>query len=210
MPPQASDVAQSVRADHVISRVLSVLSPLVSPSQNESLRKDLLTLANSAIDVWNNTQSGELKITVTPLLEREHREEWRSQLFDPLDHDEKNLDIISKTHPRIVTLFPRVIAWETARPVKSDNAVPGSFPPESDQELRTKEMCIHHGTGLLELSPLIVRGKEAQEERNDYFNEVMENAKKELHNTRRGGHSRRGSMEVRITASLQPGSLPSS
>ncbi|ELR08576.1 hypothetical protein VC83_04071 [Pseudogymnoascus destructans] len=107
MPPQPSDVAQSVRADHVISRVLSVLSPLVSPSQNESLRKDLLTLANSAIDVWNNTQSGELKITVTPLLEREHRKEWRSQLFDPLDHDEKNLDVISKTHPRIVTLFPQ-------------------------------------------------------------------------------------------------------
>lgn len=201
MSPHAPDyphITQSVRADHVISRVFSVLSPLVSPSQNESLRKDLRTLANSAIDVWNNTQSGELKITVTPLLEPEHREEWRSQIFDPLDHNEKNLDVISRTHPRIITLFPRVIAWETTRPIKYDNAVPGSFPPESDHELRTKEMCIHHGTGLPEFSPLIVRGKEAQEEKSDYFKEVMENAKKEVH-TRRGGHSRRNSTEVRTS-----------
>lgn len=130
MPPQASEypqVTRSVRADHVVSRVLSVLYPLVSPSQNENLRADLLTLANSAIDVWNNAQSGELKIIVTPSLERAHREEWRSQLFDPLDHDEKNHVVISTTHPRIITLFPRVIAWETARPVKHDNTVPGSF-----------------------------------------------------------------------------------
>ncbi|KFY94124.1 hypothetical protein V498_04039 [Pseudogymnoascus sp. VKM F-4517 (FW-2822)] len=197
MPPQACPVTQSVRADHVISKVLSVLSPLVSSSQDESLRKDLLTLTKSAIDVWNNAQSGGLKITVTPLLEPERREEWRSHIFDPLDHDEKNLDVISRTHPRILTLFPRVIAWETARPVKDDNAVPGSFPLESDHELRTKEMCIHRGTGLPELSPLIVRGKQAQEERNDYFSKVIENAKKNLHNNRRGSHSRRSSMEVR-------------
>lgn len=195
--PQACYVTQSVRANHVISRVLSVLSPLVSPSQDESLRKDLLTLANSAIDVWNNAQSGGLKITVTPLLEPEHQEEWRSHIFDPLDYDVKNLNVISRTHPRILTLFLRVIAQETARPVKYDNAVPRSFPLESNHELHIKEMCIHYGTRLPELSPLIVRGKQAQEERNDYFNEVMENAKKDLHNNRQGGHSRRGSMEVR-------------
>jgi hypothetical protein len=42
-----------------------------------------------------------------------------------------------------------------------------------------------------------VRGKEQQEERNDYLIKVLENAKKDLHNRR--GHSRRESMGSSIS-----------
>jgi hypothetical protein len=131
-----SQVAGSARADKVISKVISILFPLVSPSQIEALRRELEKLANSAIDVWNSAQSGELTITVNQLLEREHREEWRSQQFDPalpsLDRGEADFDAISRTRPRIIALFPRVVAYGVADLVKDEKSPPGSFLPESD------------------------------------------------------------------------------
>ena len=201
--PRASEVKESLRhtrsgrADGVVSKVSSVLSPLVSSSRDEDLRMDLLGLANSAIDVWNDAQTGELKIVVSTSLERAHREEWRSQKFDPASpsgDDETKLDM-SRTHPRIFTLFPRVVARGVADPVNHDTGPPGSWPRESDQAPRTIETCIHPGRGLPECSALVLRGREDQEERNDYLSKVIEDAKKKLHNTRRiSGHGRRESM----------------
>lgn len=64
----------SGRAEGVVSKVFSVLSPLVSSSQYEDLRIDLL---KPAIDIWNDAQTGELKVTASPSLKPAHREEWR-------------------------------------------------------------------------------------------------------------------------------------
>jgi hypothetical protein len=191
-------VAGSARVDKVISKVISVLSPLVSSSQIEALRRELEKLANSAIDVWNSAQSGELNIVVNQLLDRKHREEWRSQQFDPappaLDGSELDFDVISKTCPRIIALFPRVVALELAELV-NEKSPPGSFPPESDQAPHTIEKCIHPGRGLPEWSSLVVRGKEEREEQKDFLVKAMENAKKEAHNNRRIlGHSKRESL----------------
>ena len=89
LPAKTSELRKSPRptgsgrADNVVFKVFSVLSPLVNSSQNEDLRMNLLELANSAINVWNDAQTGELKIIVSPLLERARRQEWRSQKFDP-------------------------------------------------------------------------------------------------------------------------------
>ncbi|KAH6668368.1 hypothetical protein B0J14DRAFT_658287 [Halenospora varia] len=182
----------SARADSVISKVFSVLSPLVSSSQTELLRMDLLTLVNSAVDVWDNAQAGGLKITVSPLLDRARREEWRSQQFDPQSpssgSDEADLELVSRTHPRVFTLFPRVVARGVADPGNHDRGLPGSWPPESDLT------CIHPGVGLPEWSSLVVRGKDEQEEKKEYLIKALENAKKELHSTRRAlGHGRRES-----------------
>jgi hypothetical protein len=203
--PRASEFKESPRpirsgrADGVVSQVFPILSPLVSSSQNESLQMDLLELTTSAIDTWDAAQTGELKIIVSPLLEHAHREEWRSQEFDPAsppsDYDETKPDMMSKTHPRVFTLFPRVVARGVADPVKHDTSPPGSWPQVSDQLPRTIETCIHPGRGLPECSPLVVRGKAEQEERNDYLSKALENAKKEMHSTRRlTGHGRRDSM----------------
>jgi hypothetical protein len=194
--PRTSEFKESLsptrsgRADSVVSKVFSVLSPLVSSSQNKDFQMDLYELANSAIDVWKDAQTGELKIIISPLLENAHRKEWRSQKFDPSspsgDYDETNLDMTSRTHPRIFTLFPQVVAREVA----------GNWSRESDQAPRTTETCIHPGRGLPECSSLVVRGKEEQKERKDYLLKALENAKKELHSTRRiSGNGRRESME---------------
>jgi hypothetical protein len=152
-----------------------------------------------AIDTWDDAQTGELKIIVRPLLEHVHREEWRSQEFDPAsplgDYDEAELHMTSKTHPRVFTLFPRVVAREVADPVKHDTGPPGSWPQVSDQLPRTIETYIHPGRGLPECSPLVVRGKAEQEEKNEFLSKALENAKKEMHSSRRlPGHGRRDSM----------------
>jgi hypothetical protein len=120
----------------------------------------------------------ELKVTVSPSLKPVHREEWRYQKLDPVlpqdNYDEIRSDIMSKTHPRIFTLFPRVVAWEVAGPIKPDAGPPGSWPSESDQGLRRIETCIHPGVGLPEWSSLVVRGKEEQEQRNEYLSKALE------------------------------------
>jgi hypothetical protein len=58
-------------------------------------------LVNSAIDVWKDAQSGELKIAAIQILKRVRREEWRSQQFDPVlllsNYGQVNFDTISKT-----------------------------------------------------------------------------------------------------------------
>lgn len=193
-------MAGSARADRVISKVISVLSPLVGLSQIEAFRRDLDKLAKLAIDVWNNAQkSGELNITVNQLLEREHREEWQSQLFDPappsLDRSDADFDAVSRTRPRIIALFPRVVALGVADLVNDEKSPPGSFPPESDQAPRTIETCIHPGRGLPEWCLLVVRGKEEREEQKDYLMKAIENAKKQAHSNRRIiEHSRRESI----------------
>jgi hypothetical protein len=193
------DVTLRLRADRVISRVISILSPLVSLSQIEALRRDVDKLANSAVDVWNSAQkSGELDIAVNQLLERDHREEWRSLQFDLVassrGRDEADFDAISKAHPRIITLFPGVVAWRVVDLVNDDKSPPGSFLIESDQAPRNIETCIHPGRGLPERSLLVVRGKEQREEQKDFLVKVVESARKEAYHTRRALEHRRKSL----------------
>jgi hypothetical protein len=174
----------SNRANSVVSNVFRVLDPLVSASRIESLRTDLLTVVNSSIDIWNHAQAGGLRITIQPSLDRAQREEWRSQRFDdpsPLA-DGPDLDLVSKTHLRVFTLFPRIVART------QEKLVPGSWP-------QLEPIVIHPGIGLPEWSSLVVRGKHDQEEREETFNKAIENVKKELHRTRRVlGHGRNESI----------------
>ena len=176
------------RTDSIISKVF-VLSPLLSSSQDESLRIDLVNLVNSAVDVWDNGQAGGSKITVSLLLERAHREEWRSQQFDPAcEGDETNPDLSSTTRPRIFPLFPRVLAPGVGNLVNHGSGLPGSWPVDSDLTI------IHPGKGLPEWSPLVVRGQVEQEERKNFFRTALENAKKHLQSTKRAsGNGRRDS-----------------
>ncbi len=179
------------RAESVVFNVLSILSPLVSSSQKGNLRTELLALAALAIEVWSYAQTGELKIILSTSLERTHREEWRSEYFDPelpSDSDETKLDM-SRTHPRILTLFPRIVAREMVSPVKPDTGLPGSRPGEPDQMPQIIDTRIHPGRGLPEWSPLILRVKEGQEE---LERELMD-AKKKWRSHWHGRRESRGS-----------------
>lgn len=184
---ESTEYPHPVRTNSVISKV-SVLSPLVSSSQEESLRVDLVNLVNSAVDVWENGQAGGSKITVTLLLDRAHREEWRSQQFDPsCEGNEANPDLTSTTRPRIFPLFPRILAPAVGNLVNHGSGLPGSWPADSDLTI------IHPGKGLPEWSALVVRGQAEQEERKDYVEKVLENARKQLQSRRASGTGRRSS-----------------
>lgn len=183
----------SIRADSVISKVFLSLSPLVSSSQTETLRTDLHAVVHSSADVWNNAQAGGLEITINPLLDRAHREEWRSRQFDPalpFDGDGPDPDLVSNTYPRVFTLFPRVSVRI------QDKLPPGSWP-------NSEPTVIHPGVGLPEWSPLVVRGKVDQEEKEDYINKAMANARKEA-SRRVLGHGRRASRGSSTTGPPSP------
>lgn len=183
----------SSRADKVISTVLLHLGPIIKSSYIELLSADLTELVNLSIEVWNNAQSGGLRMSINSALEFRHREEWRAAQFDPVPSEgERDLTQVSMTYPRIFTLFPQVMArLPDAAPM------PGSFP-----ELEPK--VIHHGVGLPEGSPLVLRGKKDAEDRKI----AISNFKKELNSNRRGSvhtHTRqesRGSVNSLATTLL--------
>jgi hypothetical protein len=208
--PQAAGSRESIhptgssRAEGVVSKVFSLLTPLVSASQYEELKNELLNLANQAIDIWNDAHTGGLKVIVSTLLEPARRKEWRSLEFDPVlpsgDYDEARSDITYETHPRTFTLFPRVVAREAVSATNRDSGPPGSWPQDSDQGPCTIETCIHPGIGLPESSPLVVRGKTLQEEHDDFLSEARKKALKELKELQ----SRRDSMASSISSPSSP------
>lgn len=184
----------STRANSVINKVFGVLSSLVSSSQTESLRRDLVNLIESSVEVWNNAQAGGSDITISQLLDRAHREEWRSPHFDtasPVDVGGLDSDIASNTHPRVFTLFPRIMARIQGK------TMPGSW---SDSDLAV----IHPGVGLPEWSPLVVRGKSNQEEREDFLNKAMETARQQAINMHVSRHGRRSSRDSSTTGPPSP------
>jgi hypothetical protein len=192
------------RADKVVEKVLSILSPLITPTQEPDIRSDLFALAKKAIHVWTYAQTDELKITIQPTLDRESRGEWRSRMFDPpppsSNDSNAEWDAIPATLPRIYTLFPRVVALKTSSMGDALASLPGSF-PEPEQEFSTTEICIHTGTGLAEWSPLVLRGKDEEEQRQEELvqsklrREIDELSKKlNAGSVRNGEHSRSGSM----------------
>lgn len=187
----------SVRTDLVIDKVFSVLLPLVSAAQTEDLRADLDALVTSAIEVWSSAQTGELKVIVSPVLDRSNREEWRSQVFDPPDAAEANCEEMSKTRHRIITLFPRVTIQVVTSPAHRSESIPGGFPTEPDEALWTIETCIHPGSGLPEWSPLVVRGQEDHETKKE---EIARAIKAVYSSTKRNaGHGRKDSLGSQVS-----------
>ena len=103
----------------------------------------------------------------------------------PLSDSEVNFDVISRTRPRILSLFPRIVAWRGADLVNDGTSTPGSFPLESDEVSRPLEMCIHPGRGLPEWSSLVVRGEEARMELDNAVKKAIDDVKKRAYHARR-------------------------
>ena len=195
-PKQQSSPTFSSREDSVISKVLRILSPLVNPSKIDLLQTDLRALVESSIIVWNDAQAGGSRITMTLSLDGANREEWRAQQFDPVlsssDGDGPSLDQVSKTYPRIFTLFPRILTR-----YQDDQLLPGSWPT-------TQLTVLYPGIGLPESSSLVMRGKLEQKEREDYMEKALENAKRELNSTKRGPGNGRRESRGNMTSSGPP------
>ncbi|KAH6664029.1 hypothetical protein B0J14DRAFT_644456 [Halenospora varia] len=210
LPPTPANPPPLSRVERVVSKVISILSPLVSLSQEPQFRDDLLALANSAISVWSSAQTGGFQLVVSSSLERTRRNEWRSFVFDPPSTDSGLAeDVVFATHPRIFTLFPRVTALKISAPVEAGAALPGSWP--EPREPCTIETCIHPGTGLPEWSALVLKGKDEESQRQEMIEQdrilheqeriryemaalEKQNRDLEAHIGRNGLHSRNGSM----------------
>jgi hypothetical protein len=199
-PPSSRPPAPR-RADKAVDDSFRILFPLVTPSQEEQLRKELMALADSAIAVWNAAQTDELKITVSPTLNHANRNEWRYTKFDPPPSPsptgrDVGEDVISSTYPRIFTLFPRILATQIVFPSREQPAsLPGSYPQARDEPHATVT-CVHSGFGLPEWSQLVLMGKEEEEERGAWVREEHERIKQAA-NARKvrriSGNSRRDS-----------------
>lgn len=208
---QSSQPSPSHKCAKAVDRIIDILSPLVGSSNEIKLRKDLLTLAQLALDIWYVAQTDELQISVHPNLDPDRCQDWRSQSLDP----DLGFDVTSSTLPRIYTLFPRIIASsEVPRnrevPAKS---MPGGFWGEN-HEPEVIETEIHTGKGLRESSPLVMAGKEEAEDAR--YQLIQENLDKEMaemetrakelraRNERSGKHSRSGSMVSPGTPTSSP------
>jgi hypothetical protein len=195
----------------VVTTVLSILSPLVDPSQESQLRDDLLALAHSAIAVWSSTQTGELQLMVSSSLDPTRRNEWRSSVFDPPSPNSDTADdVVCPTRPHIFTLFPRVTALKLSAPPQAPTDLPGSW-PEDDQEPRTIETYIHPGTGLPEWSVLVLKGKEEEELKKERIEDELIRdklaaleKKLEARGGRNGQHSRNGSIAGSASGPTSP------
>jgi polyhydroxyalkanoate synthesis regulator phasin len=197
---------RSGRVEGVVNNVVAVLMPLISASQSDNLNADLLKLAESAIDIWNKAQSGEMEIVVSRELGVAQRKQWRSQKFDTYSPDEDNL--VPNSSSQVFTLFPRIVARGVAAQLHTAANPPGSWPSETDHAVRVVETSIHFGIGLPEWSALVQRGKVIQEENKEILSKALESAKKQIHSPKRlsgrGGRDSRGSsMSGPISPSLQ-------
>lgn len=209
-PSQASKSTESLRpttpgrAESVIQQVFAVLSSLVSPSQQKKLRIGLLDLAQLAIEVWNEAQTGPLNICVNPVLEYDLYDEWRSLIFDPPPGDGNGTksSILSQAPPLIFTLFPRVVARKVVDQLNDDTALPGSYPSEPVKTCHIEETCIHPGVGLPESSPLVLTGKTEQQE----INKALQSLKREFQTKRLSVKGRRESTASSISGPLSPSS----
>lgn len=170
------------RAKNVLSKVYSVLSPLLTPSKSRNFASDLGALADLAIDVWQTAQTGDYRIKVIPRLDPARYQEWRSQAFDPMMiRDSRNM-----VSDDIFILFPRVDAMILSG--RSERS-PRSSPSESERN-SVIGVCLHPGKGLPQSSELVLNGIQAQEEINNY----IEIAKREARMKRNTDmHGRRAS-----------------
>jgi len=198
LPSTQSNPPPLSRAERVANKVLSILSPLVTPSQEPQLRDDLHALANLAISVWSSAQTGVLQLIVSPSLDVAQRDEWRSIVFDPPSTDE----VVPSTYLRIFTLFPRVTAFKMPVPAEAPASLPGSWPDQS-QEPHMIETRIHPGRGLPEWSALVAKGRDEEEQRKQCVEQeriqdklaALEKEKQELEALGgRSPHSRTGSL----------------
>ncbi|KAF4627626.1 hypothetical protein G7Y89_g10528 [Cudoniella acicularis] len=196
-PPQG--ISQpSKRENQAVQAIHKKLSPLIARDQETKIQEALHRIAQSAVEVWTQAQTDELKLTAFLNLDLSKRSAWRSPQFYPLKSAGDKMseaDINPSTRPRVFTLFPRIIAHSLS--TKTDASVNiSSSVSKQQQEFAATEADIHQGVGLAESSDLVMNGKSEKEEGEAFVRLAAENAMKEI---ARGGkrnsvRSRTGSM----------------
>jgi hypothetical protein len=186
------------RARLAVSEMVKKLLPLIGPNKVQ-LEESLRNIAKSAVEVWDLAQTDTLMLTTCVDLNHSERNSWRSVRFDPVPDDEAGeMDIKSSTHPRIFTLFPRIVAQEWPLTTEPSLQMPGTF-SMPQQKLVPSEISIHQGSGLAECSALVVRGKDEEEERKELLQKAMRDARKA---SAQGGWTRASGRTASISGSV--------
>ncbi|KAH8808782.1 hypothetical protein F5884DRAFT_381804 [Xylogone sp. PMI_703] len=199
------------RATKVVQGIRHILLPLVSQEEAQNFTNDILKLSQSAIAVWNASQTDELEIKVCSELDPELREQWRCKELDPPmlptnKNDKAKADIPSATTKRIFILFPRIEARSFSKTSGSRPTLPGGWPEaETEQALAPVETCIHPGVGLPEWSVLVVRGheeverlKKDKEEEERLYQESFQEFNKQWKNRKGGAGGKKKNLVVSV------------
>jgi hypothetical protein len=154
LPPASSTSQLSLP-----QKLFPALSLLVQESDHESLKKDLLQLADLAISIWDLAQAKEsLDMKIISELDPNLREQWRSPIFDRKVNDAEN-NVIASTYPRIFTLFPRFVTVKLSKVITLPRTFDSAAGPQQEEDI-----ILHPGIGLAESSVLVINGKEELQE----------------------------------------------
>lgn len=169
-PSQTLSAAHAIksREDKLIELVLSVLGPLLDPSDLLQFKADLLQITKQAISVWISAQADERMFTVNPKLNQGNKRDWKIAALNYVSiFGEDDSQVVSprrRNTTNVFTLFPIITATKRIRVQTAGQEPPGSWPDQDQQVLNAEVILIHDGLGLLQDSDIVQEGISEREE----------------------------------------------
>ncbi|OBT85232.1 hypothetical protein VE02_05185 [Pseudogymnoascus sp. 03VT05] len=170
-PSQTLSAAHAIksREDKLMELVLSVLGPLLDPSDLLQFKADLLQITKRAISVWTTAQADERTFTVNPKLNQENKHDWKIVALDYVsfyvDGSSQVVGSRRRNASGVFTLFPIITATKRVQVQKAGPAPPGGWPGEDQQQVLNAEVTlIHDGLGLPRDSDIVQEGISEREE----------------------------------------------
>jgi hypothetical protein len=170
-PSQTLSAAHAIksREDKLMELVLSVLGPLLDPSDLLQFKADLLQITKQAISVWTSAQADERTFTVNPKLNQENKHDWKIAALDYVSfHVDGSNQVVGprrRNASGVFTLFPIITATKPVQVQKAGPAPPGSWPGKDQQQVLNAEVTlIHDGLGLPQDSDIVQEGISEKEE----------------------------------------------
>ncbi|OBT80272.1 hypothetical protein VF21_00552 [Pseudogymnoascus sp. 05NY08] len=157
------------REDKLMELVLSVLGPLLDPSDLLQFKADLLQITKQAISVWTSAQADERKFTVNPKLNQGNKHDWKIAALDyvsfSVDNSSQVVGPRRQNASGVFTLFPIITATKRVQVQKAGPAPPGGWPGEDQHQVLNAEVTlIHDGLGLPHDSDIVQEGISEREE----------------------------------------------
>lgn len=170
-PSQTLSAAHAIksREDKLMELVLSVLSPLLDPSDLLQFKADLLQITKQAISVWTSAQADERTFTVNPKLNQGNKRDWKIAALDYVslyaDDDSQVVSQRRRNTTSVFTLFPIITSTKRVQVQRAGHGPPGSWPDQDQQQVTNAEVIlIHDGLGLLQDSDIVREGISEREE----------------------------------------------
>ncbi|ELR04731.1 hypothetical protein VC83_00692 [Pseudogymnoascus destructans] len=157
------------REDKLMELVLSVLGPLLDPSDLLQFKANLLQITKQAISVWTTAQADERTFTVNPKLNQGNKRDWKiAALNYAALYSDGGSQVVGprrRNATSVFTLFPIISATKRVQAQKAGHGPPGSWPDQDQQQVLNPEVTlIHDGLGLPQESDIVREGISEREE----------------------------------------------